>query len=209
MEIKWYGHSCFRITERGMASIVTDPYDHKEIGYSALKLKADVLTVSQDVPGHNFEKAVSGKDWEIRGPGEYEIGGVFITAIATLDKEVKNLITVFDYGDLTVGHLGNIADVPKRSELEAMGTVDIALVPVGGGKSLSASKAAELISLLEPGFVIPMHYKTPESTKKLDSLNRFLQEMGLSSNEEALESLKVNKSGIPEESRVIVLSVSK
>lgn len=209
MEIKWYGHSCFRIVERGMASIVTDPFDHTEVGYSALKLKADVVTVSQDLPGHNHVKAVTGKDWEIRGAGEYEIGGVFITAIATLGKDKKNLVSVFDFGDLTVGHLGNISDVPKRSELEAMGTVDVALVPVGGGKSLNAAKAAELISLLEPGIVVPMHYKTPESTQKLNLLTRFLQEMGLSKSEKPEESLKVTKTSVPEESRVVVLSVTK
>ena len=209
MEIKWYGHSCFRIVERGMASIVTDPFDHTEVGYSALKLKADVVTVSQDLPGHNHIKAVTGKDWEIRGAGEYEIGGVFITAIATLGKDKKNLVSVFDFGDLTVGHLGNISDVPKRSELEAMGTVDVALAPVGGGKSLNAAKAAELISLLEPGIVVPMHYKTPESTQKLNQLTRFLQEMGLSKSEKPEESLKVTKTSVPEESRVVVLSVTK
>jgi len=39
MEITWYGHSCFRLTERNMATVVTDPFDNKSIGYSALKLK--------------------------------------------------------------------------------------------------------------------------------------------------------------------------
>ena len=209
MEIKWYGHSCFRIVERGMASVVTDPFDHSKVGYSALKLKADVVTISRDLPGHNHVKAVTGKEWEIRGAGEYEIGGVFITAIATATKDANNLVTVFDYGDITIGHLGNLADVPKRSELEAMGTIDVALVPVGGGKSLNAAKAAELISLLEPGFVVPMHYKTAATTQKLNTLSRFLQEMGLSKNEKAEESLKVTKSAIPEESRVVVLSATK
>ncbi len=209
MEIKWFGHSCFRITERGLASVVTDPYDHKQAGYSALKLKANVVTISQDKAGHNYTKAVSGKDWEIRGPGEYEIGGVFITAIATKENGSSNLISIFDYGDVTVAHLGNISDVPKRSELEAFGSVNIALVPVGGGNSLNASKAAEVISLIEPGLVIPMHYQTSNGGKDLDTLNRFLQEMGLSSSESAEESLKVSKSSIPEESRVAVLKVSK
>ena len=34
MNITWHGHSCFRLTERGMATVVTDPYNHKKIGYS-------------------------------------------------------------------------------------------------------------------------------------------------------------------------------
>ena len=41
MNITWHGHSCFRLTERGMATVVTDPYNHKKIGYSELNLSAD------------------------------------------------------------------------------------------------------------------------------------------------------------------------
>ena len=53
MEIIWYGHSCFRLSERGFASVVTDPYDSQAVGYDPLKLKADIVTISHDSPGHN------------------------------------------------------------------------------------------------------------------------------------------------------------
>jgi L-ascorbate metabolism protein UlaG (beta-lactamase superfamily) len=205
MDITWNGHSCFRITERGMASVVTDPYDHKLIGYQALNLKANILTVSHDEPGHNFVKSVKGNEWEIRGAGEYEIGGVFITAVATQNEESTNMVFVFDYGGVTVGHMGDMSKVPSRSQVEALGSVDVALVPVGGGNALNAAKAAEVISLIEPGIVIPMHYKTPASKLELNSLKQFLREMGLSANEESLPSLKVTQSSIPEETRVVVL----
>ena len=180
MEITWYGHSCFRITERGMATVVTDPYDHKEDGFKAMNLKADVLSISHDAPGHSFIKGVKGAEWELRGPGEYEIGGVFITGVATDNKEGRNLVYVFDYGGVTVAHLGDMKSVPSRSQVEALGTVNILLVPVGGGKSLNASKAAEVISLIEPGIVVPMHYKVDGSTAKLNQLGQFVKEMGLS-----------------------------
>lgn len=188
-----------------MASVVTDPYDHKLVGYKALNLKANILTVSHDEPGHNFVKGVKGNDWDLRGAGEYEIGGVFITAVPTKNEESSNMVFVFDYGDVTVGHMGDMSKVPSRSQVEALGSVDVALVPVGGGKALNAAKAAEVISLIEPGIVIPMHYKTPGSKLNLNSLNQFLREMGLSANEEALPSLKVSRSAIPEETRVVVL----
>ena len=81
MEITWYGHSCFRLTQRGMASIVTDPFDHQTVGYKALKLKADVVTVSHEAPGHNFLAGVKGAQRVITGPGEYEIGDVFISSL--------------------------------------------------------------------------------------------------------------------------------
>ena len=58
MEITWYGHSCFRLTERNFATLVTDPFDSKTIGYEPLKLKAEIVTVSHAAPGHNNIDAV-------------------------------------------------------------------------------------------------------------------------------------------------------
>lgn len=211
MEITWYGHSCFRLMERSMASVVTDPFDHQVAGYEALKLRSDIVTVSHDVPGHNFVSAVKGYSHLLTGPGEYEIGSVFITAIQTNGHgkahkdEPRNTLYVFDFEGVNIAHLGDLSRVPSQAEVEALGNVDVALVPVGGGGGLNAAKAAEVISLLEPAFVIPMHYATPASQLKLDPLNKFLKEMGLGSLE-AQPSLKVSKSSLPEETRVVVLA---
>jgi L-ascorbate metabolism protein UlaG (beta-lactamase superfamily) len=212
MEITWYGHSCFRLIERGLASVVTDPYDHRAIGYEPLKLKADIVTISHDLPGHNFLSAVKGDPRPITGPGEYEIGGVFITGVQTNghvkkagEEEPRNTLYVFDYNGLTVVHLGDMNRVPSQAEVEALGAVNIALVPVGGGDSLNAAKAAEVISLLEPEIVIPMHYATPAVIEKLDPLSKFLKEMGLKE-VETVPSLKIaSTSALPEETKIIVL----
>jgi L-ascorbate metabolism protein UlaG (beta-lactamase superfamily) len=211
MEITWYGHSCFRFTERGMASVVCDPYDHHAVGFEPLKLKADIVTVSHERPGHNFLTAVKGDPYLITGPGEYEIGGVFITGIQTngvhkRDPEVpRNTLYVIQYEDVTVVHLGALDRVPSQTEVEALGPVNIALVPVGGGGSLNSSKAAEVISLLEPNIVIPMHYALPASTITLDPLKKFIKEMGLA-DLVSQPSLKVTSVGsLPDETKVIVL----
>jgi L-ascorbate metabolism protein UlaG (beta-lactamase superfamily) len=211
MEITWYGLSCFRLTERGLATVVTDPYDHRVAGYEALKLKADIVTISHDAPGHNFSSGVKGNAHAITGPGEFEIGSVFITGIQTNGHtkkdpdDLRNTLYVFDYEGVNVAHLGDLSRVPTQTEIEALGTVHVALVPVGGGRGLNASKAAEVISLLEPGIVIPMHYGTPACEIKLAPLSKFLKEMGLN-DLEAQPSLKITKSSIPEETRVVVLA---
>ena len=86
-----------------------------------------------------------------------------------------------------------------------MGQVNIALIPVGGGNSLNAARAAEVVSLLEPNIVIPMHYATQASTLKLDPLSKFLKEMGLT-DLEVQPMLKISgSSALPEETRVVVL----
>ena len=193
-----------------MASVVTDPYDHKVAGLEALKLRAEIVTVSHDAPGHNFVSAVKGHNRIITGPGEFEIGGVFITGVQTnrrtksSAKELRNTLYVFDYDGITIAHLGDIQKVPNQTEVENLGGVNVALVPVGGGGSLNAAKAAEIVSLLEPGIVIPMHYQLPESSLKLSPLSRFLKEMGVGKIE-PVPSLKVTRSSVPTESRVVVL----
>ncbi len=214
MEITWYGHSCFRLTERNYVTVVTDPYDNKVIGYDPLKLKAEIVTVSHDAPGHNNSDAVKGTTHVLTGPGEFEIGGVFITAVQTdsagkKTKDVtRNTIYVFDYDGITVAHLGDLQKIPTQSEIELLGTVNVALVPVGGGNSLNAAKAAEVVSMLEPNLVIPMHYFTPDSKIKLDEINKFIKEMGLSK-QDAQPSLKVSRSSLPDETHVIVLDYQK
>jgi L-ascorbate metabolism protein UlaG (beta-lactamase superfamily) len=213
MEITWYGHSCFRLTERNFATVVTDPFDHKAVGYDALKLKAEIVTVSHEAPGHNNTDAVKGSTHALTGAGEFEIGSVFITAVQTgggkkSKDKTRNTLYVFDYDGITVAHLGDLQEVPSQSEVEALGTVNVLLVPVGGGSSLNAAKAAEVVSLIEPNIVIPMHYATDDTKVKLESLSKFLKEMGLGK-VESQPSLKVTRSGLPQETKVIVLDYQK
>ncbi|NOY98937.1 MAG: MBL fold metallo-hydrolase [Chloroflexi bacterium] len=215
MEITWYGHSCFRLTERGLAAVVTDPFDHGVVGYEALKLKANIVTVSHDTPGHNFVRAVKGYSHVITGPGEYEIGGVFITGVQTngygkkaKEEQPRNTLYVFDYNGITVAHLGDLNQVLSRAQVEALGTVNVALVPVGNGGGLNAAKAAEVVSLLEPNIIVPMHYGTPATKLSLDPLDKFLKEMGLGT-DEPQPSLKVTTSGLPRETRVVVLDYQR
>jgi L-ascorbate metabolism protein UlaG (beta-lactamase superfamily) len=215
MEITWFGHSCFRLMERGMASVVTDPFD-ESLGYQALKLKADIVTVSHEAPGHSNVEAVRGEKRALRGPGEYEIGGVFITGIPmartqTESKKKKsdtdskgNTVFLFDYDGLTVCHLGDLDHVPTQSQIEALGAVSVALVPVGGGGGLNAAQAAEVVSLIEPSIVVPMHFRTDSGSTSLDPVSKFLKEMGLGATQPEA-GLKVTRSGLPDETRVVVL----
>jgi L-ascorbate metabolism protein UlaG (beta-lactamase superfamily) len=208
MDITWYGHSCFRVAERGRATVVTDPFD-ESLGYEVPKLKADIVTISHHAAGHSNLQAVKGSGHIIDGPGEYEIGGVFVIGLATYDSRLenprRNVVYVLDYDNLTVAHLGDLDHVPHQSMIETLGPVDIALVPVGGGSGLSSSQAAEVISLLEPSIVVPMHYRTEAlQGLELDPVDRFLKEMGINSIQEE-PVLRVSSSALPEQTQVILL----
>ncbi|NOZ29725.1 MAG: MBL fold metallo-hydrolase [Chloroflexi bacterium] len=208
MEITWYGHACFRLRERGI-SIVTDPYD-KDLGYTLPRLRADVVTSSHAAPGHSHVRAIKGDPKVLSGPGEYEIRGVFITGIPTWharkrgQPDERNTVFLFDFNGISVCHLGDLGHLLSEEQAEAIGEVGILLIPVGGGRTLDASRAAEVVSQLEPRIVIPMHYKTPACTRNLDKIDKFLRAMGVSS-VEPQEVLKISSSSLPDETQVVLL----
>ena len=218
MEITWHGQYCFRMTERGTLTVVTDPFD-ASTGQEPPKLRADVVTISRDDPAHNNITAVVGAQRGdvriVRGPGEYEMGGVFITGVA-MKSEVKkgvapqrSTVYVFNFEGLNVLHLGGLSFVPSQAQIDALETVDVLLTPVGGGDGLNSAQASEIISLIEPSIVVPMNYKVGSGdAHKLDNVNKFLKEMGLSE-AKTQDTLKVTKSSLPEDTQVILLEVKQ
>ena len=209
MDITWYGHSCFRLSDRGV-TIVTDP-PSDDLGYDRPRIRADVVTISHEHPGHNNRVGFRGGPKFFDGPGEYEVKDVFITGIATYHDgrngsvRGRNTVFLFEFDGLTVCHLGDLGHVPSQSEVEALSAVDVLLIPVGGLHTIDASKASEVISLIEPLLVIPMHYSTKVEKAKLDTVTKFLKEMGVAPMPPQPE-LKVSKSSLPEDTQVVVLT---
>jgi len=208
MEIFWYGLSCFRFKSRQL-TIVADPYS-PEVGLTFSPLRAQVVTTSHDAPGHSYVKAVRGYDHVFHGPGEYEVNGVFITGVATYHRgepgqRQRNTSFLYEFSDLSIGHLGDLGDKLDRKQMEALNSPDVLLVPIGGGETLDAAKAVEIITELEPRIVIPMHYAQPGLKLQLDPLEKFLKEMGVEVSE-PLPSLKLKKSDLAgDETRVVLL----
>jgi len=209
MEIIWYGHACFRLHQRGRPTIVTDPYDNST-GYILPRLRADIVTVSHDHSDHNYVQGIRGRPKVLTSPGEYEIQGVFVTGVPTFhDRKQgkdrgRNTVFLFDFDGLTICHLGDLGHVLTQSQAEALGSVDVLLIPVGGVYTITSARAAEVVSLLEPRLVIPMHYKTKALNFRLSTVGPFLKEMG-AEDITPRESLKVTKASLPEETEVVVL----
>lgn len=208
MEIDWFGHACFRLKSRD-ATVITDPYS-KEIGLSFPRPRGDIVTISHDHPGHSYAQGVKGDPRVLEGPGEYEIKNIFISGIATAhDKKGgkdrgSNTVYMIEMDGLTICHLGDLGHVPTQPQTEAMGDVDILLLPIGGVSTIGASDAAEIVSMLEPHLVIPMHFSNEDLKFKLDSPAKFLKEMGLKA-PKAVESLKATKDSLPSETQVVLL----
>lgn len=182
MDIHWLGHSAFRI--KGKAStLVIDPVP-PDTGYSMGKMEADLIAVTHEHRGHSYIEGVGGEHRVIRGPGEYEIGGVFVTGVASFHDDKsgelrgKNTIYLVEIDGTTVCHLGDLGHPLSAKTVSELGKVDVLLLPVGGVTTIDAVAAAEVMRRLSPKWVVPMHYKTPATSRDLHPVDRFLKEVG-------------------------------
>jgi len=212
MEITWAGHSCFTIKGKEK-TIITDPF-HPDLFYSMGQPSADIVTVSHSHPGHSYIEGVGNNPRYIKGPGEYEIGGVFINGIATFhDSENgkvrgKNTIYHIEMEGLKLCHLGDLGHALTSQLIEEIGEVDILFLPVGEVSTISVGMAAEIVRRLEARIVIPMHYKTALTTRNLEPVGKFLRKMGVT--EEAPRSkLSIASTSLPASMQVVVLDYQK
>ncbi len=216
-EVQFLGHACFRLRGRDGA-IVCDPYQ-RAIGLDLGRPTATIVTVSHQHPGHNNTAAVRPlreRLFVVDGPGEYEIGGVLITGIRTYHDNAKgaergfNTVYIIHLDDLVFCHLGDLGHELSATQLEEIGSnVDVLFVPVGGGESLSPATASNVISQIEPRFVIPMHYAMGQTgiEPPLAPIEKFVSEMGLKEYTPE-EKFVINANALPaddEQTRIVIL----
>lgn len=208
MDITWLGHSCFRIKGKEV-TVVTDPCG-PDTGYSFSKIKADIVTVSHSHPGHSYLEAIEGDFKAIKSPGEYELKNVFITGIGTFHDENegsekgKNTIYAIEVEGVTFCHLGDIGHLPATKIEEELGEIGVLFIPVGGVSTIDGAKAATFVRSLSPKIVIPMHYKTPKTTRDLETTEKFLKNLG-SKEIEPQSKLTVNKTNLPLSTQIVLL----
>lgn len=207
MDITWLGHACFRMKIKDLF-LITDPFD-ATLGYPWPDPSASIVTVSHSHPGHNNPGGVEGSPRVVSRPGEYEIKGVFIIGVPTFHDAVqganrgRNTVFVIEAEDLRLCHLGDLGHALSSKQIEELSAIDILFIPVGGVSTIDARGAAEVVRLLNPRIVIPMHHHTGV-TPWLEPLEKFTSGMGM---REVVPQpkLTVTRSNLPPETRVVVL----
>jgi L-ascorbate metabolism protein UlaG (beta-lactamase superfamily) len=212
MDISWLGHSCFQLRGKHV-TLITDPFSPQP-GYSLGKVSASIVTISHNSAGHNYVEGVGGNPRVVRGPGEYEISDILITGVASYHDNKRgqelgrNTIYVMQIDDIVICHLGDLGHILQEEQLEEVADADVLLLPIGGHHTLNATQAAEIISQVEPHYVIPMHYRPPALEGKrdtLDPLDKFCREMGVETIS-AQPKLVVTRTNMPAEMQVVILS---
>jgi L-ascorbate metabolism protein UlaG (beta-lactamase superfamily) len=181
------------------------------LGYSLGKQTARIVTVSHQHAGHSYVGGIGGEPKVIKGPGEYEIGGILVIGMPTFHdgdggkQRGKNIVYLIEVDEVAICHLGDLGHVLTTQQVEEIGNVDVLLVPVGGVSTINASMAAEVVRQLEPKIVVPMHYKTAVLKQELEPVDRFLKEMGVK-DVTSRPKLSVTKANLPVSIQVLLMN---
>jgi len=169
--IQYFGHSFFRITTSKGTRIVMDPLGPG--WYPNPNVTGDVVTVGKEMYNHNAVDIVLGKPLILRGLKNFGAGwntistsfkDVFIYNVpihqnAEFVEGIQGSAFVFDLGTLCIAHLGDLSQKLNEQQLKAFGKVDIALTPIGGGRTMGPDLAREVLAQLKPKIAIPMHHR--------------------------------------------------
>jgi len=205
MDIQFYGANCLVVTTKQARIVVDD--NLTELGKKTITRPGDVIIFT----GAHSDPAVEPKI-VINQPGEYEISGVMIQGIAArghLEEEGKKGITMYKISsdDLRILVVGHVYPELTDSQLEAIGTVEVMSIPVGGnGYTLDGVGALKLIKKVEPKLVIPTHYATkglnfPMPQRDLDDA---LQSLAMEPKETSTK-LKLKASDVGEGTQLAIL----
>lgn len=122
----------------------------------------------------------------IEGPGDYELGDFSIRGTSATrhshtetDEKIATIYRI-EVGEVRIALIGNIAHKLSEEQLEVLGVVDIAIVPIGGGYTLDATSAASIVRQIDPKVVIPTHYADDALQYEVpqDALETFIKELG-------------------------------
>ena len=209
--IQYFGHNFFLITTSKGTRIVTDPLGPG--WYPNPNVVGDVVTVGKEMYNHNAVQIVRGNPLILRGLKNYGadwnlismsfkdtfIYNVPIHQNAEFAEGIQGSAFVFDLGGLCIAHLGDLSQKLNEQQIKAFGKVDVALTPIGGGRTMSPDLAREVLAQLKPKIAIPMHHRdSPYLVKQFSA--------GLKTQILKSDTLAISKDALPIPTEIRVLT---
>jgi L-ascorbate metabolism protein UlaG (beta-lactamase superfamily) len=206
MELQFYGANCVRLSCK-KASIVIDD-NLSDLGAKQVLKPGEVAVYT--TAAHTLPKLEA--KLVVDQPGEYEVSDISIHGIAArahMDEPGAHTATIYRVviDDIRVAVVGHIYPELSSEQLEAIGLVDVLVVPVGGnGYTLDPIGALKVMKAIEPKIVVPTHYDdsglifpVPQQT-----LTDALKGLGLEP-KDPVARLKIKSGELLESSQVVVL----
>jgi L-ascorbate metabolism protein UlaG (beta-lactamase superfamily) len=185
MVITYFGHEFFKV-QFGDITLAFNPIS-RDSKLKTAKFGADIALISMHDSDMNGKEQVSYGEREafvVEGPGEYEVGGVYVkgfpSTIVGSEKNIwgkLNTIYTVSLEGMNICFLGALQSKDLTAEIKAgLGDIDVLFVPIGGGEVLGAAEGYKLAVSLGAKLVIPMHYMAGKDGEA--ALKAFLKEGG-------------------------------
>lgn len=209
MIITHYGAESIKVVF-GDTTLAFNPVS-KESRLKQTRFGADIVLISLEHPDMNGVDMVTHGEKEpfvIRGPGEYEKNDILVKGYQTTSSyggiERINTVYLVKIEKMLLLYLGALATDDLPGDLkEALDSIDILLIPIGGDGVLDPADAHEVAVSITPKIIIPLHWS---GVGKPNALQQFLKEEGGDSSVAPLEKLTVKAKDIENtENEIVVL----
>ena len=158
IKIKWLGHACYKIYFDDIQCVI-DPFEKGYVpGYRDISTSADIILASHK---HNDHCGLNEVQQLLR-----MVHGVTVTKVDTFHDDKngalrgKNIVHVLEYNGIKVAHFGDIGHILTEEQMQQIGNVDVAIVPIGGTYTVRAPEAKTICEQVNAKVIIPMHYRT-------------------------------------------------
>src|SRR5665647_458970 len=208
MDLQYCGGNCVVLNTKGARLVVDDTL--ASLGVKGVIRSGDIALFTLKQAG-----VLSDTNLAIDSPGEYEASNVMITGIparAHMDEAGTYAVTMYKVvaGDVSFLFTGNIYPSLDDDQLEAIGRVDVMIVPVGGnGYTLDPVGALKLIKDVEPKLIIPTHYDDKHLKYEVpqQTLEQAVHGLGMEP-KETVQKLKLKATELGDVTQLIVLERS-
>jgi len=159
-KIIYLGHASF-LFKTSDYEFVIDPYEDNSVPHLKFPKIApvDAVVASHGHADHSAYHLVKIKDNPhrvsakmLRVPHDHENGM----------KRGMNLIHIFDIDGYKVIHMGDTGCVLEDNFLEPLKSADVLLAPINGFFTISPDELKQIVDVIKPRIVIPMHYYMEE-----------------------------------------------
>lgn len=207
MDLQFYGANCISVTHKGSRIIIDD--NLADLGAKSVTKPDDAALFT----GIHGEAGAARLTFD--SPGEYEVSDVSVIGIAArahIDEEGTLNATMFKLvaGDVSILVTGHIYPELTDDELEAVGIIDLLVVPVGGnGYTVDPVGALKLIKAIEPKLVVPTHYADKDLKYPVpqQELSNALKELAMEP-KETVSKLKLKHSELSDLTQLVILEKS-
>jgi L-ascorbate metabolism protein UlaG (beta-lactamase superfamily) len=117
-----------------------------------------------------------------------------------------NGITCLDFNGLKVVHLGDLGHILEQKQIDAIGKVDVLMIPVDERYTIDTETAKKIVGQLDPRIAIPMHYKTDNLKRELpfsDEKNFVKKFNNVRRHDKSF--ISINKKDLKDDLQIIVL----